>query len=294
MNIRHAIIPAAGMGTRFLPITKTLPKEMLPLFNKPAIEFIVQECVESHIDTIHCIVSETKDALRAYLSPNQQLNATLEQLGKAQTLDSIDQLLQQTQINFINQDSPKGLGHAVFMARAALAGHDFFGILLPDDLMFGTKPALGQLMALAEQHNGMVIAVQEVPLEATSAYGIVAIDQEISEGFFKVKKLVEKPSPEHAPSRWGIIGRYVLSSALFPVLENMAANHVRGEIQLTDAIDYLVAQGHPVYAYQVKSTRYDIGTPNGWLSAIVGYAHNNPLYAPVLQKILADIAANQR
>ena len=265
MNIRTAIIPAAGYGTRFLPFTKAVPKEMLPLLNKPAIEYIVQEMYDCHLFNCLMIISPYKQALESYFTRSPHLENFLSEKNKLNLLDSVQRLIDGMTFTYIPQEQAKGLGHAIALARNSVH-EEFVAILLPDDLIFNAQPAIGQLMAIARQENASIIAVQEVPLEAVSSYGILKVKQQISQDLFEIADVIEKPAPQDAPSNLAIIGRYILSCHIFKALDQVGpAAH--GEIQLTDGIAHMIKAGHKVLGYKIQGTRYDIGVPAGWLAA---------------------------
>lgn len=272
MNITKVIIPAAGLGTRFLPYTKTIAKEMLPLGNKPAIQYIVEEGIASGLNQFFIIVNKEKVEIKNYFSHDKNIENILEQKGLLHTLDSIKAIEQAATLSFIEQQEPKGLGHAVLMAREQV-GTDYCAVILPDDIMIGAAPGIGQLIEQAKKYNASIIAVQEVPQERVSSYGIVAIKEHITPDLFEVSGMVEKPQPQNAPSRLGIIGRYVLSPKIFDALIELQSTHTNGELQLTDAIRLMMERyNEKVYVYKIKGTRYDIGNPKGWMQAIVDIA----------------------
>lgn len=270
MKIRIGVIPAAGLGTRFLPFTKSVPKELLPIINKPSIQYIVEECHGSGINSVCIITSDRKNALKHYLTRDVALEEYLTYHKKHEALQELNTLIDATTFNYVMQDNPRGLGHAISLTRDQI-GDNYFGVLLPDDLIANQTPALAQLIAVAEEFQATVIAVQEVPLEQSSSYGMVAIKQAINDHVFEVAHLVEKPKPEDAPSNFAIIGRYVLSPRIFEMLEKTKPG-AGGEIQLTDALDLLARSGERVLACKVAGTRFDVGVPHGWLKAIEYYA----------------------
>ena len=270
MNIRIGVIPAAGLGTRFLPFTKSVPKELLPIINKPSIHYIVEECHASGITDLCIITSERKSALKNYLSRDSALEAYLAHSNKLDLLNELNELIDTTQFEYVIQQNPKGLGHAISITRDRI-GDNHFGVLLPDDIIAGQPPALAQLIAVAQEYNATVVAVQEVPREQTSSYGIVAINKSLNDNVFEVSHLVEKPKPENAPSNLAIIGRYVLSPRIFEMIEKTKAG-VAGEIQLTDALDLLARSGERVLACKVSGIRFDVGIPRGWVKAIDYYS----------------------
>lgn len=289
MKITSAVIPAAGYGTRFLPYTKTIPKEMLPLLNAPAIHAIIQEGIASHIKNITIISNNEKTPLNSYFSSSIELEKFLSKQNKSMLLDEVHQLIQAIKINFVEQREQKGLGHAVLMAEQSITD-PYFGIILPDDLIYHATPALAQLLAIAERENASVIAVQEVPLSSISSYGVIAIKKEISPDLYEVETLVEKPTAEQAPSNLAIIGRYVLSNKIFKSLTQIKPS-VGKELQLTDAIAHLIhTQKQPVLAYKIAGTRYDIGTPVGWLKANIHLALQHPVYGSEIKKFFNELA----
>jgi UTP--glucose-1-phosphate uridylyltransferase len=270
MQIRISVIPAAGLGTRFLPLTKSVPKELLPILNKPSIQYILDEIHASGINEICIITSDRKQALEHYLSHDPALENQLAHANKLEALSSINSLIDALKFHYVVQHDPRGLGHAVSLAREKV-NHNFFGVLLPDDIIANKTPALAQLIAVAQEHNATVVAVQEVPQEQTSSYGVVAIKHAINDHTFAVSHLVEKPKPEEAPSNLAIIGRYILSPRIFEMLEKTKAGK-GGEIQLTDALDLLARSGEPVLACKISGDRFDVGIPQGWVKAVEYYA----------------------
>ncbi|MCX5925004.1 MAG: UTP--glucose-1-phosphate uridylyltransferase [Candidatus Dependentiae bacterium] len=284
MHIHQAIIPAAGLGTRFLPFTKATPKELLPLLNKSAIEYIIKEGVDAGITDFYMITSGNKPTLAKYLQLAPELEAAIAGKKGEHLLSSISTLIRQARIEFINQDKPLGLGHAVLMAKQQI-GDTYFGVLLPDDIIFNAKAALAQLIGIAQTYNATVIAVQEVEPDQVSSYGIVAIKKEIAPGLVELSGLVEKPAMHDAPSHLAIIGRYVLSPRIFNSLERTQAGS-GGEIQLTDAIQHVLNSGERVLAYQVEGSRYDIGTPEGWLQANIELGLQVPEYTNAIKQMV--------
>lgn len=265
MNITKAVIPAAGLGTRFLPYTKAIPKEMLPILNKPAIQLIVEEGIASHIKEFNIILNDDKQAIKNHFSAQPILEQTLKATGKESLLNSINTIISNAHFNYIPQPVPLGLGHAVLMAKQAI-NNEYFGIFLPDEIMTGKIPALAQLITMAQKYNASVIGVQQVPQEKVSSYGIIDIKKELENNVFEVAHLIEKPTIDQAPSNYAIIGRYILSPRIFNSLETIAPG-AGGEIQLTDGIADMMRNGERVIAHVIDTTRYDIGIPAGWLNA---------------------------
>lgn len=281
MKINKVIIPAAGLGTRFLPYTKAVPKEMLPLLEKPSIQIIVEEGLASAITHFIIIANDDKQALKNHLSHQPKLEAALAKNGKSALLDSINAVIDAAQFTFVPQPEALGLGHAILMAKDAI-GDEYFGISLPDEIMMGSIPALEQLITVAQKYNASVIGVLQVPHEKVSSYGIVAIKEELGNGIFDVAALVEKPAVDQAPSNFAIVGRYVLSPRIFASLEKTQPG-AGNEIQLTDGIADMMHKGERVIAYVIDTSRYDIGNPLGWIQANIDIAFQHPTFGPVIK-----------
>jgi UTP--glucose-1-phosphate uridylyltransferase len=291
MDITKAIIPAAGLGTRFLPYTKAIPKEMLPLLDKPAIQHIVEEGLSSDIKQFLMITGRSKEAIANHFDIAPELEHFLQERNKSHFIAGIDRIIRQAEFAYIRQAEPLGLGHAIWLARHHI-GKEYFGIFLPDDIIVGKQPGLAQLMRVARQEKASVIAVQEVPLECASSYGMVAIKKQITPNLFQVSHLVEKPERKDAPSNLAIIGRYVLSHKIFQALDE-TGTHAGGELQLTDGITQMMKLNEKVFAYKVQGTRYDIGTPIGWLKATMGLALQHPEYTSHMRKYIDEFHTMQ-
>ncbi len=280
MKIRKAVIPAAGLGTRVLPATKAIPKEMLPLADKPTIQYIIEEAVASGIEHIIIVTSRTKRAIEDHFDESPELRAALERKSDHVKLDMLTEIENMAQLSFTRQPSPRGLGHAILMAKD-LVGGEPFGVLLGDDLVVNAgRPCLRQLMDVHEEHGGCVIAALRVPHQQTRLYGVFALDPEggLDERTHRVRDLVEKPRPEHAPSDLAVIGRYVLTPDIFESLERTEPG-AGGEIQLTDGIRDL-RDREPIYAYEFEGTRYDTGDPVGYLTTSLAFALQRPDLRP--------------
>lgn len=287
MEITKAIIPAAGLGSRFLPFTKAVPKEMLPLLNKPAIQYVVEEGLASSIANYLVVMGRGKDAIADHFDAFLGLEAMLKERDKEELLAGIDRIIRQAHFTYIRQQEPLGLGHAVLMAKHAI-GKEYFGIFLPDDIIISKQPALAQLIRVARQEKASVIAVQEVPADCVSNYGVIAIKKQITPNLFQVSHLVEKPQPKNAPSNLAVIGRYVLSHKIFASLDELSS-YAHEELQLTDAIAHMIHNNERVFAYKIQGIRYDIGTPLGWIKGVIGTALQDPAYAAHIQKFLAEV-----
>ena len=263
MKVRTAVIPAAGLGTRFLPTTKAVPKELLPLLDKPLIQYGVEEVANAGIQRVIIVTSEGKEALEAYFRPDPALERHLEQAGSVELLEAVRQVTSLAEVSFVRQQQPLGLGHAVLTTKDAV-GAEPFVVILPDDVIWHSEGATRQMLGVFEKYNAGVVAVEEVPLEAVRAYGVVD-SQQVDERLHLIKGMVEKPEPENAPSNLAIVGRYVLPPEIFGCLERTTPG-AKGEIQLTDGMALLLEE-QAMYAYQFQGTRYDGGTPLGLLSA---------------------------
>jgi UTP--glucose-1-phosphate uridylyltransferase len=268
-----ALIPAAGLGTRFLPATKNMPKEMLPIINKPAIHYIVEEGIRSGINDFVIVTNKTKNIIEDYFDTSLELETFLHLKNKSSLIAPVNALLQKARFIYVRQKKPLGLGNAVFSAKHVIENHHV-AIFLPDDIMVSQVPAMQQLIKVARQEKCNVIAIEEVPMEHISNYGVIAIRKQFSPNLFQVKEVVEKPSARTAPSNLAIIGRYVLSPKIFHELQNTQAGS-GGEIQLTDAIETLLQSGEKVFAYKTNALRYDVGTPLGLIKANIDFAIKN-------------------
>ena len=272
MRVRKAVFPAAGWGTRFLPATKAQPKEMLPLVDKPVIQYAVEEAVEAGIEQVIIVTSSQKRAIEDHFDLNLELEQLLESRGDIDMLRQIRAISDLAQVSYVRQKEQLGLGHAVLVAKE-LVGHEPFAVILSDDVVVGgQRPCIGQLVGAYQQTHSSVVAVMNVPREETSRYGVIAGEQ-VEDGdprLYRVSGLVEKPLPAEAPSTLAIIGRYVLTPKIFDKLEQTPRG-AGGEIQLTDAIEALMKE-QDVYAYAFDGVRYDAGTSMGWLKASVELA----------------------
>jgi len=286
MDIKTAIIPAAGLGSRFLPLTKSVPKEMLPLLNKPAIQYIIEEGLQSDITNFSIVTSKEKQSLTNYFDSNNDLEMLLKERNRTDLIASIEKIIRTAHFTYVRQPEPLGLGHAVWMARHTI-GKEYFGIFLPDDIIIGKQPGLGQLIKIARQEKASVIAVQEVPMECVSSYGIISVKKQITPNLFQISQVIEKPKQKDAPSNLAVIGRYVLSHKIFDALSDISTFAV-GELQLTDGISQMMKNNEKVFAYKIQGQRFDIGTPIGWIKATISMALQSPEYGPSIAKFLNE------
>ncbi|MGO4546879.1 UTP--glucose-1-phosphate uridylyltransferase GalU [Paenibacillus sp. 2TAB23] len=268
MRIRKAIIPAAGLGTRFLPATKAMPKEMLPIVDKPTIQYIIEEAVASGIEDIIIVTGKGKRAIEDHFDSSFELEASLRENGKLELLSEVQKSSSLADIHYIRQKEPKGLGHAIWCARKFI-GDEPFAVLLGDDIVQSEQPCLKQMMELFNKYQSSIIGVKPVSYQEVSRYGIVDYS-EISDKLFKVRSLVEKPRIEDAPSNLAIMGRYILTPEIFNILGNQKAG-AGNEIQLTDAISALVNK-EDIYAYHFEGIRYDVGEKLGFIKTSIEFA----------------------
>jgi UTP--glucose-1-phosphate uridylyltransferase len=272
-KVTKAVFPVAGLGTRFLPATKASPKEMLPIVDKPLIQYAVEEAVAAGITDMIFVTGRSKRAIEDHFDKAYELEAELQAKGKTKLLKEVRGLLpERVTCAYVRQAEALGLGHAVLCARH-LVGDEPFAVILADDLIDAQVPVMKQMVQVHGRNGGSVIAVQEVPREDTSSYGIVSAEK-VSQGFSKISAMVEKPKPEEAPSTLGVVGRYILSPRIFHFLQNTRPGAGR-EIQLTDAIGRLLRE-ESVYAYEFQGRRYDCGSKIGYLEATVDLALKHP------------------
>ncbi|MBU3093643.1 UTP--glucose-1-phosphate uridylyltransferase GalU [Clostridium sp. CF011] len=268
MKVKKAIIPAAGLGTRFLPATKALPKEMLPIVDKPTMQYIIEEAVAAGIEEILIITGRNKKSIEDHFDKSVELELELENKHKDDMLKQVRDISNMVNIHFIRQKEPKGLGHAINCART-FVGNEPFAVMLGDDIVYAKTPCLKQLMDCFEENNKTILGVQEVDKENVDKYGIVD-GVKVSDRVYKVNNLVEKPQVDVAPSNIAILGRYIITPEIFDILDNTKPGK-GGEIQLTDALKTLISQ-QDMYAYVFEGRRYDVGDKLGFLEATVEFA----------------------
>ncbi|MGO4942621.1 UTP--glucose-1-phosphate uridylyltransferase GalU [Ruoffia tabacinasalis] len=284
-KVRKAVIPAAGLGTRFLPATKAIAKEMLPIVDKPTIQFIVEEAIASGIKDIIVVTGKAKRPIEDHFDSNFELEYNLQQTGKDELLALVEETTE-IRLHFIRQKRPKGLGDAVLQAKT-FVGNEPFVVMLGDDIMVDEVPLTKQLMNNYDERKASTLAVIPVPHEDTSKYGVIEPVEEVSEGIYSVNSFVEKPEPEDAPSNLAIVGRYLLKPEIFEILENQGPGR-GGEIQLTDAIDTL-NRTQRVFALEFKGKRYDVGNKLGMLEANIEYGLKHPELKDELKEYLKSL-----
>ena len=284
LGVRKAVIPVAGMGTRLLPLTKSQPKEMLPVVDKPAIQYVVEEAIAAGIESVLMVTGRSKRAIEDYFDHSVELEQDLEAHGKLEELAAIRRISNLAQVYYVRQKMPRGLGDAILQARAYVDGEEF-AVLLADDIIEAPVPCLVQMQQVARRFPGMVVAVMQVPREETGSYGIIE-GTAVAPGVWEVSGLVEKPDPADAPTNLAIVGRYILAPGIFEAIEQTRPGH-SGEVQLTDALQAMLPF-KKVYACEFKGTRYDIGTQMGLLKANIALALKRPDLSADLRQFLSE------
>src|SRR6266508_3015232 len=286
--IRKAVFPAAGLGTRFLPATKAQPKEMLPLVDKPIIQYGVEEAVASGVDNIILVTGRVKNAIEDHFDVSVELETFLENRGKREQLEEVRKISNMINFAYVRQGEALGLGHAVLVTRE-LVGDEPFAVILADDVIDANPPAVKQLIDVFHRVDGPVVAVERVPREDISSYGVIAVEpnSSLGPGVYQIRDLVEKPPRDEAPSDLAIIGRYVLTPDIFPALASIKSDRT-GEIQLTNGLRELV-KTRPLYACEVKGVRHDTGNKLGFLKAVVYFALRRPDLAGKFSEYLASL-----
>jgi UTP--glucose-1-phosphate uridylyltransferase len=289
-SVRKAVFPAAGLGTRFLPATKAQPKEMLPLVDKPTIQYGVEEAVASGVANIILVTGRGKNAIEDHFDVNIELEAFLEARGKREQLDEIRKISNLINFAYVRQGEPLGLGHAVLTTRA-LVGDEPFAVILGDDVIDADPPALRQMVKVFDEVQGPVLAVERVADEEVSAYGIIDAEP-MQDGVYRIRDLVEKPTRNEAPSNLAIIGRYILTPDIFEMLAETGRDRT-GEIQLTNGLRRLLTR-RPLYACQINGVRYDTGNKLGFLKAVVHFALKRPDLADAFRDYLERLVAPRK
>ena len=286
--IRKAVFPAAGLGTRFLPATKAQPKEMLPLVDKPIIQYGVEEAVQSGVANIILVTGRGKNAIEDHFDVSVELETFLEARGKKELLAEIRKISNLINFSYVRQGEPLGLGHAVLVTKA-LVGDEPFAVILGDDVIDAKPPALRQMIDVFQDVQGPVLAIERVPKEDVSSYGIIDAE-EVRPGVYRIRDMVEKPPKNEAPSDLAIIGRYILTPDIFPALEATVSDRT-GEIQLTNGLRHLLKQ-RPVYGCRVDGVRHDTGNKLGFLKAVVYFALRRPDLNAAFREYLKGIDLN--
>lgn len=288
MKVRKAVIPAAGLGTRFLPITKSLPKELLPILDKPMLQYVIEEAAEAGIEDVIVVTAPGKESIASYFQPAPLLEERLEETGEADLLAKVRHAAELANVSYVIQEQPLGLGHAVLTAKHAV-GDEPFVVILPDDIITHSPGALSQMVAVSEQMNAGVIAVEAMPWEVVSSYGVVDAVQ-VAPKVHKIRGLVEKPPREEAPSNLTIVGRYILPPEIFDCLSRTPPG-AKGEIQLTDGM-LILLEDHDLYAYEFSGRRNDGGTPMGLLRASLEFALERDDTREAVKSLLDSLRSN--
>ncbi|MBU1018466.1 MAG: UTP--glucose-1-phosphate uridylyltransferase [Patescibacteria group bacterium] len=263
-----AVIPIAGLGTRFLPVTKSVPKEMLPIVDKPVIQYLIEEAAQAGIDEVIMVINDNNEITRKYFTPDPVFEKTIKDKGRSNLTESLQELLNKIKFTYVRQEQPLGDGHAILQAKEAV-GNEPFLVLFGDDIIDNEISAAKQLIETFQQKNCSIIALEKIPPEKTKSYGVIA--PKSSEGrLHEIESLVEKPEPENAPSNLGIIGKYVCTPEIWQHLETAESSH-RGEIRLIDGFRSLINE-QPIYGLEIQGQRFDTGTPNGLLGASTHFA----------------------
>jgi UTP--glucose-1-phosphate uridylyltransferase len=287
MTVHKAVILAAGHGTRFLPATKAVPKEMLPLVDKPVIQYVVEEAVAAGLHHVTMVTAGSKRSVEDHFDRNPELEQLLECTGKEPELREIRRLTDLAEITFVRQKERRGIAHAVLMARHVV-GEEPFALFFPDDIIVSDLPAIRQVMDVHERHGGSVIAVQRLPRQEMVHYGVIT-PEPLEDRVYRVHGIVEKPSLEEAPSELATVGRYVLTADIWPLLERTPPG-ANGEMQLTDTLAMLLEAGHPLFACEFEGERFDTGRPLGLLEASVALALRREDSGPALKQYLRSLS----
>lgn len=286
MKVNKVVFPVAGLGSRFLPATKAIPKEMLPIIDKPLIQYAVDEAIDAGFSELIFITGNTKKAIQDHFKFNPDLNISNLTVDKKKFLSEMHRVIpSHVSCKYIIQDEPLGLGHAILQAKEAI-GEDPFAVVLADDLIDSKQGVLKQMLDHYKDENSSIISVQKIIKSESINYGIIEF-KEVNKDLMKIINIVEKPSPENAPSNYGVVGRYIFSSMIFSMLDKVSAG-VGNEIQLTDAIKLLL-KTNPIYSYKFSGTRYDCGTKIGFIKANIAFALNNPNYSDELKIYIKNL-----
>ena len=286
MKVNKVVFPVAGLGSRFLPATKSIPKEMLPIIDKPLIQYAVDEAIDAGFSELIFITGNTKKAIQDHFKFNPDLNISNLTEDKKNFLSEMHRVIpSHVSCKYIIQDEPLGLGHAILQAKEAI-GEDPFAVVLADDLIDSKQGVLKQMLDHYNDENSSIISVQKIMKSESINYGIIEF-KEVNKDLMKIINIVEKPSPENAPSNYGVIGRYILSSKIFSMLDKVSAG-VGNEIQLTDAIKLLL-KTNPIYSYKFSGTRHDCGTKIGFIKANIAFALNDPNYSDDLKIYIKNL-----
>ncbi|MDI7258866.1 MAG: UTP--glucose-1-phosphate uridylyltransferase GalU [Thermodesulfobacteriota bacterium] len=290
MKVRKAVIPAAGFGTRFLPATKVVPKELLPIVDKPTIQYIVEEVVSAGIEEVILITGRQKGSIEDHFDTSSELESHLKKKGRKDLLQLVQEISEMVTLVSVRQEEPLGLGHAILRAKKVV-GKEPFAVLLGDDLIDAKIPCIRQMIDVYQEMDGALLAIQKVPKAETHLYGIIK-GKRVKDRLYRIEEMVEKPEKGKAPSNLAIIGRYILPPRIFDILEKVKPDR-RGEIQLTDGLREL-NKTVPIFGYEFMGDRYDAGDKLGYLQANISYGLKHPEIGPKLKKFLKGLATSNR
>lgn len=286
------VIPAAGLGTRFLPFTKSVPKEMLPILNKPAIQYVIEECVAATVQNFYIITNRSKKTIADYVDMSTDLEHVLQERSQEHLLSSLSRLTRNATFAFIRQCEPLGPAHALSLIRN-FVGKDHFCVALPDELIEAPEPALKQLICVARQEKASIIAVQEIPASEVSDHTMLRVKKTLGHNLYQIGGLVHRPHPKDAPSNLAVVGRFVLSPKIFQSIDYLNSHSDEYELSLHSALNLLAQGGNErVFAYKIEGTRHHLTTPISWLRAVLSYGLKHPQHAAQMQKLLAEFSAN--
>lgn len=290
MEISKLVIPTASPGTKFLPFTKTISKEMLPLLNKPLIQYLAEEALQSEINNLFIITGKGKNSLIDHFDASAQEDSSVDQREHTELLSGINKIIRLANFNYIKQTENLGIGHEILLAKNSIH-KEYFAISNPDDIIVSKPTALAQLIRIARQEKASIVAVQEVPTELVSTQAIVAIKKQITPNLFQLSHIVEKPQAKDAPSSLAIVGRYVLSCKIFNSLEYLST-YASEELKLNDAVSHMMQQNERVFAFKVQGTRYDVSNPLSWIKSVISSALNDSSYGPHIQRFITELQRN--
>lgn len=292
MEISKIVLTAGGLGTRFLPYTKAIPKEMLPILTKPVIQYVIEEALNSELSHFFIVTNRNKHIIADHIDAAHDLNAVLAERSQEDLLACTRRLARLGTYAFIRQSEPLGMGHAIMLAQQCI-GKEYFAVAAPDDLIDSPDPLLKQLIRVARQEKGSIIAVQEVPNSCLATSQVISIKKTITPSLFQVSGIVDRPLPKNTPSNLAVVGRFVLSHKIFSALEYVSNYNDDHEISLSQAISHMIHDNERVFAYKISNTRYDLSTPLGWLKAVIGFGLKNPQFAPHIKTILEESNSSQ-
>lgn len=287
MNITKTIIPAAGLGVSFLPLSKAIPKEMLPLLNKPAIQYIVEESLAADIKNVIIVSNRYRNSLVDYFDSDFELKEILQEQGRQDLLHSLEKIVRHMSFTYVRQAEPLSLGHALHMTGHMIDPKEYVNIMIPEDIILNSTTALQQIMQIALQEKASVIAVQEVPIEAVPSFGMIAVKKQISPRLFQVAHVVEKPRQQNTPSNLAVCGRFILSGKIFKSLAAVSS-YTADDLFFTEALNAMIKNNEKVYAYKIQGARYDISNPVSWVKALIAMSLENPLYAAQIRQFLTS------